>query len=200
MYIMYAPEYGKIEAQVKSAASSRSKLAGGLEPVSLVETMIIAGKNRDTVGGVQLLHRYNITDWQICAQAGLVREIIIRLIKPGVKEPVLYRKLKAYFQALEQENHPNVKAFFTLRFIWQVLKILGHVDYSAGKIRSSAQFTDLIKKNYLGLEKILNYCMIDSAETREIFSKEELSGLKKLTLISLRYFLECDLRSTPVLS
>ena len=59
LYVLYTPGFGKVEAQVKSAVKTSSKLAGSLEPVSLVEVMVVRGKARETIAATKstLRHR-----------------------------------------------------------------------------------------------------------------------------------------------
>ena len=126
LYILYTKDFGKIEAQVKSAVKTTSKLAGSLEPVSLAEVMVIRGRSRETIGGVQLKKRYQFNKSSSLKQVGLIRELFIKLIKPEVKEEQLYSNLKKFLEIQETMASEITKKFLTQRFIWQMLEILGH--------------------------------------------------------------------------
>lgn len=149
-YVLFTENYGKIEAQVKAALFCSSKLAGGLEPVSLVEAMIIRGKNRETIGGVQLLQRFFYPDIFTFGLVGLIRELFLKLMRPGVIEKDLYHYLALYFQAMAETATPEMKRLLTLRFIWQMVKILGFGPSFNGYQKFDLSVTG---------EKLLKWCL-----------------------------------------
>ncbi|OGY88743.1 MAG: DNA repair protein RecO [Candidatus Komeilibacteria bacterium RIFCSPLOWO2_01_FULL_45_10] len=150
LYILYSENYGQLEAQVKAAALSSSKLAGSLEPVSLVEAMIIRGKRHETIGGVQLLKRFSYPDLFAWTLVSLAREVFVKLMRPGVIEKELYHKLFLYLEALEQPLSRLAQRTLALRFIWQMVAILGF-----GPVFDGYQKFDLSKAS----EKLLKWCL-----------------------------------------
>jgi DNA repair protein RecO len=177
LYVLYTPAFGKIEAQVKSAVKTSSKLAGGLEPVSLVEVMVIRGKSREIIAGVGLKKRFNFKDQEIFDQVNLVRELFLKLIKPAVSEPELYDKLIDYFNFLEGDSSVFIKRFSSQRFIWQMLRLLGHVSVEQGEEH-----------------ELLKACL--SAEPASLqVSHNLLQELEKITKKYLINILESDLNS-----
>jgi len=125
LYVLYTPEHGKIEARVRSAAKSKSKIAGSIEPISLAEVMIAKGKFYDIVAGAQLIKRYQFDDWRIFQQVAITREIFCRIIKPGLSDESMYQKLFGYLETIEKNHQSAVSRLLTQRFIWQSLNLLG---------------------------------------------------------------------------
>ena len=126
LYLLYTPHFGKITAQVKAAARSSSKLAGSLEPLSLVDLMVVKGRRRETIAGVQLKKRYAFGSLEIAIQADLVRELFLKIVRDGDKEERLYANLKSYLACLEAMVSPLSARFLTQRFVWQMLEIMGY--------------------------------------------------------------------------
>ena len=190
LYILYTPEHGKIEARVKSAATASSKLAGSLEPISLVKVMIAKGKLWDAIAGVQLLKRFDCGELNVYGQSGLVREIFLKMVKEGVKEPVLFSNLFDYLQALEKNQaNQNIARFITMRFIWQFLNL-------AGFSHSEESFNFLAKNDYSrsnpALTELLKNCLAESPRPLQV-SHNLLQKLEGLTCDYLRQILERDL-------
>ena len=177
LYLLYTPSFGKIEAQVKSAVKSSSKLAGSLEPVSLVDLMIVRGKSRETIAGVQLKKRFQFNNLDNLNQVNLIRELFLKMIKPGLKEERLYFNLKSYLTVQESTDNPLVNRFITQRFIWQLLNILGY-----GPEKKFQQ------------NPLVEACQ-GSQPTALQISDNLLQELEELTKNYLRNILESDLHS-----
>jgi len=188
IYVLYTEEYGKIEARIRASARSSSKLAGGLEPVSLSQVMIVKGKYFETIAGVQMLKHYEFSAWPILQQLALVREIFYRLIKPGLPEPRLYQKLASYLEAMSLTNSTATARFLTQRFIWQTLDLLG-LSSSAVAVLKKNQETSILSE-----PELLNFCLQPKVDN---FVLAE-SALKDLEIFTRQYFLnitENDLKS-----
>ncbi|PIT90735.1 MAG: DNA repair protein RecO [Candidatus Komeilibacteria bacterium CG10_big_fil_rev_8_21_14_0_10_41_13] len=188
LYVLYTKDFGKLEAQVKSAARPSSKQAGSLEPVSLVQVMIVKGKKRETIAGVQLIRRFKFDNYFAFSQAALIRELFLKLIKPEVKDDVLYGNLISYLSSVENLQQPTgfsplkVK-FFSQRFIWQMIKLLGHQPDLDSESDLSAEVKNLIKA-----------CLDQQPATLQI-SSDLLQKLESYTQNYLYNLLESDLNS-----
>lgn len=192
LYILYTPEHGKIEARVRAAATSHSKLAGSLEPVSLVKVMIAKGQRWETIAGVQLLKRFKCDDLPVFGQSGLVREIFLKMVKEGVREPLLFSRLYDYLAALEnQRANGDTCRFLTMRFIWQFLNL-------AGFSHQEGNLNFLPVANYdrsdPALTELLRNCLTDLPRPLQV-SRNLLQKLEGLTFNYLRQILERDLKS-----
>ena len=193
LYILYTPEYGKIEAHVLAAASTKSKLAGSVEPIVKSQLMIIAGKNREMIGGAQILQNYFFDNQAVAQQLAVVRELFVRLIKPGVKEPLLYEKLNGYLNFLTDDLSRKNAVLLTQRFIWQMLKILGLAADRASNF--SANFQNLKQNFSQESENLLSACLAKKIEGLNGFSESSWQQLQLFTCGYLEYFLESDLKS-----
>ncbi|MDP2587120.1 MAG: DNA repair protein RecO [Candidatus Komeilibacteria bacterium] len=192
LYILYTPEHGKIEARVKSAASASSKLAGSLEPLSFVKVMIARGPRWETIAGVQLLKRFNCADLSVFGQSGLVREIFLKMVKEGVREPLLFSQLYDYLLALEKQQANGATCrFLTMRFIWQFLNLAGFSHQ-----QDNLDFLPVAKydRSDSALTELLKNCLTDLPRPLQV-SHNLLQKLEGLTYNYLRHILERDLRS-----
>jgi recombinational DNA repair protein (RecF pathway) len=164
-------------------------LAGGLEPISLVELMIVRGKTRETVAGVQLLKRFKFDNLALIGQVGLVRELFLKLVPQGVPEPVLYNNLLAYLEALEKCADLSFPRFLTVRFIWQMLKILGYgLDFPG-------YFKQPLDKNFSPAAQALFKSCFNSGPLSTAVSAGALTEVENFTKAQLLGFLERDLLS-----
>jgi len=193
VYILYTPEYGKIEAHVLAAASTKSKLAGSVEPIVKSQLMIIAGKKREMIGGAQILQSYFFTNQMVSQQLAIIRELFVRLVKPGVKEPLLYEKLNSYLNFLNDDLSQKNAVLLSQRFIWQMLKILGLATNE--KSNFNANFKNLKQNFSQEAESLLNTCLNEKTNGLNGFSESAWLELQLFTSRYLEYFLESDLKS-----
>ncbi|MCX6785893.1 MAG: DNA repair protein RecO [Candidatus Komeilibacteria bacterium] len=188
-YILYTPGYGKLEARVKSAALSSSKLAGSLEPISLALVMIARGKTRETVAGAQLIKRFNFDNLAHFGQLGLIRELFLKLVPREVPEAALYNNLSAYLNALEKCSETHLARFLTVRFIWQMLRILGYgLDFPG-------YFKQPLDKNFSSSGQALFKSCFNSGRSSSAVSGSALAEVENFTKAQLLGFLERDLFS-----
>jgi len=82
LYILYTPEHGKVEAKVRSAAKSSSKLAGHLEPFCISAVMIARGESLETIAGAYLQKSFIFKDLKTRALALVAAEIVNKFIMP----------------------------------------------------------------------------------------------------------------------
>lgn len=202
LYILYTPEYGKIEAHVLAAASTKSKLAGSVEPIVKSQLMIIAGKNREIIGGAQILQTYFFANPAVDRQLAVIRELFVRLVKPGVREPLLYEKLNSYLNFLKNDLSQKNAVLLNQRFIWQMLKILGLAPFftRGGKATGEAlnfntDFQNLKQNFSQESENLLNACLDEKTDGLNGFSESSWQQLQLFTRRYLEYFMESDLKS-----
>jgi len=195
LYILYTKDHGKIEAKVRSAASSKSKLAGQLEPISLALVMVAPGKDLETIAGAALLKSFPFADLKISALANLASEMVIKLIKPGLADQKIFQLLLAFFNFLTSlsgdslDNKKLARArLMALRFIWQLLGLLG---YRYNQDLARAEFLPKLSSASLAL---LQSCLAEQQNlTKFQASFKVIAELASFTRESLRYFGESDL-------
>ena len=191
LYVMYTKDHGKVEAKVRSAANSKSKLAGQLEPIVITRVMIAKGKGFDTVAGAKMLRSFKFQEEIKQAFSALASELIIKFIKPGVSDIRIYDLLIAYFAALEKEGMsiPQIR-IMSLRFIWQFLSMLGYqIDANYKKLYNLPSLSDNSKK-------LLEGCLQKRGQLTIL--KTSTKVVKELSIFTqsfLRYFCESDIKS-----
>ena len=191
LYVLYTKDYGKIEAKVKSAASSKSKLAGHLEPMSLSQVMIVKGRGMETIAGAQLIERFTFSDIRLQPLTALAAEMVIKFVKPGLPDIRIYKLLLAFLNSLTNSiNNLDEHRLLTLRFIWRFLSLLGYqIDPEQKEFTG---FSSLSKES----RQLLNNCLKEKAQLT-IFraSSKVVKELVDFTKEYLRYFAESDFRS-----
>jgi len=191
LYVLYTKDYGKVEAKVRSAGSTRSKLAGQLEPIVKTRVMIAKGKGFDTIAGAKMLKPFIFSNEKQQAFASLASELIIKFIKPGVADVRIYDLLLAYFLVLEQgQTNLTESKILTLRFIWQFLSMLGYqLDVNDRKFSLFPQLSENSKK-------LLESCLQKKSQLTIL--KTSTTVVKELAIFTqsfLRYFSESDIKS-----
>ena len=105
--IIYTPDKGKLESVVRGTRSIRSKLAGYVEPISLINVMVIRGRRCDYIGSASDKKSYaNIKNslskvyW-----AGAAAVFLNRMIKPDdtTDAAAIFNLLKDFFDILDDD-------------------------------------------------------------------------------------------------
>lgn len=198
LYILYTQDHGKIEAKVRSAASSKSKLAGQIEPLSLALVMIAPGKELETIAGAALVKSFSFADLKVAALAGLASEMVIKLIKPGLPDARIFQLLLLFFNFLQERQalsggqlnlaELGKLRITALRFVWQFLSLLG---YRFTQYSPTAEF---LPKLSSASQKLFNSCLAEHRGlTKFQASFKVIAELSLFTRESLRYFGESDL-------
>ena len=130
--VFYSLDYGKLALIARGAKKPGSKLAGHIEPLSLVDLMVISGKGRDYVGGLIAREQYpNLKkDLNALYYAGLGVSWLRRLTEEGEAELELFYLLSSYLELLDsrrsdvllKEEGDLLFAFFA----FQLLAIIGY--------------------------------------------------------------------------
>lgn len=104
--VFYSLNYGKLALIARGAKKAGSKLAGHIEPLSLVDLMVISGKGRDYVGGVIAREQYHNLkkDLNALYYAGLGVSWLRRLTEEGEAEPELFYLLSSYLELLDSRR------------------------------------------------------------------------------------------------
>src|SRR3989338_4950856 len=124
--IVYSRESGKLELIVRGVKKIKSKLAGHLEPISLVDIMIARGQKYDYVGAAVSYKCYgNIkNNLDKLASAGQAIKVLDQVTKPGVVDEGIFELLSDYLGALDKLKK-NFEIFSRF-FIFKLIAKLGH--------------------------------------------------------------------------
>jgi len=125
---VYSENLGKLELVARGTKKIKSKLAGHLEPISLVEIMVVRGRRYDYIGAVVSKNCYaNIkNNFDKIKAAGEAIKVFNLIIKPGEGDQEIFPLLKNYFDFLDgAEAEPDYHLFVQL-FSFKLLVKLGH--------------------------------------------------------------------------
>ncbi|MBT3690068.1 DNA repair protein RecO [bacterium] len=179
VYVLYSRDHGKIEGKVRSGASSKSKLAGHIEPLALSRIMIVKGKSLETIAGTALIKKYEF-DLDVLPYAQLASEFVIKLIKPGISDINIFNLIHSYLSSLEKYNNIDIVKIITLRFSWQFLRYLGYSP-------------DLNNKLSKESKELLDACLAKRSDLTKLTSSTKvLVELSNFTKYYLHYIGESD--------
>lgn len=191
LYVLYTPDYGKIEAKVRSAASTKSKLAGQVEPIAFARLMIAKSKGFETIAGAQLVKPYYFFGELSQSMAALTAELVNKCIRPGLSDSRIFQLLKDFLELLGRlpANSPKLR-LFALRFIWQFISLLGYRFNP-----QEEQFSGLPALS-VKTKALLSDCLKARSQLTILQSSSTvISELAVFTRCFLRYFFESDLNS-----
>lgn len=148
---VYSLESGKMELVARGAKKIKSKLAGHLEPLNLVDIMVARGQRHDYAATAvsEKCHCQIKNDLAKLAAAGRAVKIVERLTRPGMVDGQIFGLLKDYLAELEKTKKDGwlETAFFMLK----LLAKLGHKPElsfclnCAGKIQPGGNRFDLAR-------------------------------------------------------
>jgi len=120
-------KHGKIVAQAKGAKKIKSKLAGHLEPVNLVEINWVAGKGGDKLIGAQVIKSFKEIKKSYTKNiySFYFLEIVDKVTRPYHCDIKIFDFLKSVLnklENLEEDQFPLVK----LCFNYKILFLLGY--------------------------------------------------------------------------
>ena len=135
--LLYTETRGKMEAVARSALAVCSKLAGHIEPLSLVRVMIAQGRVFDHIAGAVLVNpfKYLRRNFRAYTCASFICEATYRLIKPEEPDGYIYHELTDALHKLNTSLHAASTDDFWWRtpeggialvYIWRLLAQLGY--------------------------------------------------------------------------
>ena len=127
--VVYSCERGKLELVVRGMKKIKSKLAGHLEPITLVNIMAVRGRQYDYVGAAASANCYfNIkSDLAKITTAGEAIKIFNRIIKPKQADTEVFKLVKDFLDTLDGRISLIFdQDLFVHFFIFKLLIKLGH--------------------------------------------------------------------------
>lgn len=128
--ILYSRERGKLELVARGTKKIKSKLAGHLEPINLVDMMVIKGRQYDYVGTCLSADCFLSIkeDLDRSLIAGLATANLGKLIKDNEPEPEIYDLILDFFRALNNLKLGSDQS--ALLYDYFKMKILSQLGYS----------------------------------------------------------------------
>ncbi|MGB9885376.1 MAG: DNA repair protein RecO [Moorellales bacterium] len=125
LLLLFSPARGRIRALAKGVRRPKSRLRGGVQPLTRARFLLYAGRALDTVIQCELEEAYprlhaELERW---AQASYLAELLIVTTPEGAESRELYALLTTGLTLLEKERPEAVARFFELR----LLAVLGYL-------------------------------------------------------------------------
>ncbi len=126
---VYTRSYGKLNLLARGTKKTQSKLAGHLEPLQLVNLMMVFGRHYDYIGSAMVKNAYFgfWADSDIYTLAGETVFFINQIIKNSLPDKRIFFLLKDFFTLLsgKDRNIEEAQALKTL-FTYKLLFFLGY--------------------------------------------------------------------------
>ncbi|MBI4652793.1 DNA repair protein RecO [Candidatus Kuenenbacteria bacterium] len=133
---IYTRDYGKIETIAYGTRKIKSKLAGHLEPFTLVDLIIVKGKNFDKIIGSRTINSFCNLKFDLIKikQGAQILKTVDVMTKVHFKDEKIFRLLKETLEmiSLKQESaritmkSTNQSDYLTYYFILHFLSLLGY--------------------------------------------------------------------------
>ena len=142
MIDVYTLEQGKLRLVVKGARRLASKLAAHLEPLTLLELMVVTGKGMSSAAAASSRNCYPLLkgDYDKIRAAGYAIYNFNRLTEEGVKDEKMFHLLADFFALLnEAKAEADWYQWFSKIFLMLTLERLGYgpVEHKDFKIEPS---------------------------------------------------------------
>lgn len=126
---IYTRDYGKIETIACGTRKIKSKLAGHLEPFTLVDLIIVKGKNFDRIIGGKTINSFcNLKfDLTKIKQGTQILKTVDAMTKVHFKDEKIFRLLRKALEIIEKEHDEKINLWHNVYFfIFHLLSILGY--------------------------------------------------------------------------
>lgn len=125
--IVYSSEKGKLHLIARGTKKISSKLAGHLEPMNLVDLMVVRGKQLDYAGSAKALDCFgNIkTDLEKVLQAGNILKTMDRVVEIGERDESVFSLLS---EGLMRLDDPEIldQELLPSYFSFKLISLLGY--------------------------------------------------------------------------
>ncbi len=147
---VYSQNFGKLNLLARGAKKFNSKLAAHVEPLSLVEVLIIPGKGIEYLAAASLKEQFLAikNSWPKIEVAGLAFNLFNSAVKENDRDQTMFTWLVTWLRNLEKTKAENSQVLFAL-FLIRFLDLLGYrPDLSdclacRQKLRAGQQFFNL---------------------------------------------------------
>lgn len=143
---VYTENHGKVRLAARGAKKIKSKLAGHIEPMNLVELNWVSGKNIDQLTGAVMCSSFSALKQDLSKiNYGLhFINLVDELTRENVKDARIFYLLKAALDFLEEKS--NNYSIARLAFGYKLLYLLGF-DVSKKKGLALSAEIDFVVKN-----------------------------------------------------
>lgn len=128
--VLYTRDHGKISVVARSARKILSKLAGSVEPITLLQVSVVHGRRNDTLTGAEEIYTYPQLHRSLpaMAMAMLIGEVIDRSTYASQHDNRVFDLLDRSLRELElaSARPQSDMAMVAWRFVWQFLAVVGY--------------------------------------------------------------------------
>lgn len=106
LYTLYSERFGKIKGVAAGSQKIKSKVAGHLQPFSIVEVMMAKGRTIDRLAQGRYLQGYPsfVQDFHFFLQGSYVLEVIESLTDEGVSDYQIWQLIEELFSELHEQS------------------------------------------------------------------------------------------------
>jgi DNA repair protein RecO (recombination protein O) len=124
---IYTRDYGKIETIAHGTRKIKSKLAGHLEPFTLVDLIIVKGKNFDKIIGSKTINSFCNLKFDLVKikHGSQILKIADLMTKVHLKDEKIFRLLRKTLETISLKS-VNQCDYLTYYFILHFLSLLGY--------------------------------------------------------------------------
>ncbi len=124
--VVYTEDTGKLELVVRGARKMSSKIAGHIEPLNLINLMVVKGRRYDYIGSAICLNCfYNIkNNFEKIKNVGETIGFFDSAIKFEEPDKKIFELLKSFLEAIDAKESAN--ELLSGFFIFKLLVELGH--------------------------------------------------------------------------
>lgn len=120
--VFFSREKGKLEMVARGTTKIKSKLAGHIEPLTLVNLMAVKGRQFDYVGSAigEKYYQDIKNDLDKLQAVGRAIHLFDKLVKLGEKDEAMFTLLKNYLDQLEENESGDIileKNIFSLKLV-----------------------------------------------------------------------------------
>lgn len=191
LVVFYTQEYGKQTLIARGTKRSNSKLAGHIEPLNLVNLMIVPGKGRDYAAGISTKNAFldlkdniNSLHW-----AFLAISWFLKLIPESEDDKRLFMLLQRYLEGLDEMSKTEIKKeegeILFSTFSFRMLSIMGYEPQTKNCLKCQENLKEL--SNHFDLQSggfLCQKCFLSNDRiNRDYYLKVSANTIKFLRFI-----------------
>lgn len=141
----YTQKHGKVMLHSKGAKKIKSKLAGHIEPMNLVEINWVAGKGGDKLIGASTIESFKLIkdDYHKVNYGFYFLEIINKATRVHHADKILFEFINGVLNKLQNADEKDL-SIIKLCFDYKILFLLGHAPVYRKELNSEQK--DIVKK------------------------------------------------------
>jgi len=166
---------GKHELRARGTQKFESKLAGSLEPLTLVDVTVVRGRNGEQITGSAIRDPYRALHASLprLAAAGLVAACLDAVVHGWHDERLLLKRVREAF-ALIGRSRTNRQLLLSVGYgLWNLIAIAGYAPgFGSGKKTSTHRLIEVLLRGDVKLLKRIRCTVRTSRECVDVALKQ----------------------------